>query len=121
RGGSTGTLPVADSKGWTAPPAPPTATIANLPPAVTAGPDQSVLAGTALSVRATFNDPGPTDYPWSYSFAWGDGATDVGSTNIQGLITGSHVYAAPGRYTVRFTVSDKYGAAGSGQFLVKVL
>src|SRR3989454_154907 len=117
----TVTLTVTDTKGLSGTPATTTVTIANLPPAVNAGPDQSVLAGTALSVRATFNDPGPTDYPWSYSFAWGDGATDVGSTNIQGLITGSHVYAAPGRYTVRFTVSDKYGAAGSGQFLVKVL
>jgi PKD repeat protein len=116
------TLTVKDSKGLSSTPASTSVTIGNLPPAVNAGPDQSVVGGTALSLQATFNDPGPTDYPWSYTISWGDGATDGGSTNTQvGPITGSHIYPAPGQYTTSVTVSDKYGAAGSSQFHVKVL
>jgi PKD repeat protein len=116
------TLTVTDSKGLSSAPASTTVTVSNLPPTVNAGPDQSVVAGTALSLRAMFNDPGPTDYPWSYTIAWGDGATDAGATSTQANpIAANHVYPSPGRYTVRVTVTDKYGAAGSGQFLVKVL
>ena len=121
-GSYTVTLTVTDAKGASSGPASTTVTVGNLPPTVNAGPDQAALAGTALSLRATFNDPGPTDYPWSYTIAWGDGGTDAGATSTQAdPITGSHVYAGSGHYTAQVTVTDKYGAAGSAQFLVKVL
>jgi len=118
----TVTLTVRDSKGLSSTPATTTVTVANVAPAVNAGPDQSVVGGQPLNVRAAFSDVGPTDYPWSYAIAWGDGATDLGSTNTQvNPIAASHVYPTPGRYTVRVTVSDKYGAAAWDELLVKVL
>jgi len=121
-GSYTVTLTVSDAKGASSSPASTTVTVGNLPPTVNAGPDQSVVAGTALSLQATFNDPGPTDYPWSYTIAWGDGGTDGGATSTQAdPLTGSHVYTGSGHYTVQVTVTDKYGAAGSAQFSVKVL
>ena len=116
------TLTVRDAKGLSSTPASTSVNISNVPPSVNAGPDQSVVGGTALNLRATFSDPGTTDNPWSYTIAWGDGVTDAGSTNIQANpITASHLYPAPGRYTARVTVTDKDGAVGSDDIVVKVL
>ena len=118
----TVTLTVTDSRGAASAPATTTVTIANIAPTVNAGPDQAVVAGAPVSLRATFSDPGPTDYPWTYTIAWGDGATDGGSTNTQANpITGSHVFAAPGHYTARVTVTDKDGGAGFDDLVVTVL
>jgi uncharacterized protein YjdB/PKD repeat protein len=116
------TLTVRDSRGLSSAPASTNVNVSNVPPTVNAGPDQSVVGGTALNLRATFADPGTTDNPWSYTIAWGDGVTDAGSTNTQANpITASHMYPAPGRYTARVTVTDKDGAAGSDDIVVKVL
>jgi PKD domain-containing protein/Big-like domain-containing protein/calcineurin-like phosphoesterase family protein len=118
----TVTLTVTDAKGAASTPASTSVTIGNLPPTVNAGPNQSVVGGTTLNLQATFSDPGPTDFPWSYTVDWGDGTTLAGSTSVQTTpITGSHVYSVPGQYTTRVTVTDKFGASGSSQFLVKVL
>ena len=116
------TLTVTDAKGASSTPAATSVSIGNVPPTVNAGPDQAVLSGSALSLKATFTDPGPTDYPWSYTIAWGDGATDGGTTNTQANpITGNHVYPGPGQYTARVTVTDKDGGVGSDDVVVKVL
>jgi len=116
------TLRVTDANGATSAPATTVATIANVPPAVNAGLDQSTLPGVTLTVRATFSDPGASDAPWAYAIAWGDGATTSGSkTDQTSGITETHVYAVPGRYTARVTVTDKDGGAGWDEALVKVL
>ena len=116
------TLRVTDSKGLTGAPASTSVSIANVAPTVNAGPDQSVVGGTPLTMQATFSDPGATDYPWVYTITWGDGATDAGTTNTQANgITASHHYPAPGRYTARITVTDKDGGVGSDDIVVKVL
>ncbi len=118
----TVTLTVTDAKGASSAPASTSVTIGNLPPVVNAGPDQSVVAGTALTLQAGFTDSGANDYPWSYTIDWGDGATDAGSTNDQSVpIAASHVYAVPGQRTATVTVTDKDGAAGTDQFVVRVL
>src|SRR5438093_13584941 len=49
----TVTLTVTDAKGAQSTPASTSVTIGNLPPAVNAGPDQSVGGGTTLTVQAT--------------------------------------------------------------------
>jgi uncharacterized protein YjdB/PKD repeat protein len=116
------TLTVRDAKGLSSTPASTSVNVSNVPPTVNAGPDQSVVGGTALNLLATFADPGTTDNPWSYTIAWGDGVTDGGSTNTQAnSISASHMYPAPGRYTARVTVTDKDGGVGSDDILIKVL
>src|SRR6266568_2587218 len=116
------TLTVTDAKGLASAPATTVATIANVAPTVNAGPDQSTLPGATLKVQARFSDPGANDFPWSYAIAWGDGATTNGTKMDQtSAITESHVYAAPGQYTTRVTVTDKDGGAGWDELLVKVL
>src|SRR5881396_4148276 len=100
-------------------PATTTATIANGPPAVNAGPDQTVAVGSPVTLHATFSDGG-TDAPWAYAIDWGDGSPQTtGSTTSQASpIDATHSYAAPGSNTVRVTVTDKDGAAGSGTLTV---
>jgi len=121
-GSYTVTLTVTDTHGAASAPATTTATIANVAPAVTAGPNQSATIGTPVTVSATFSDPGVSDGPWAYAVAWGDGlpATTGSTTSQTNPITATHTYALPGTYTVSVTVTDKDGAAGSGQLTVTV-
>src|SRR3989442_258365 len=109
----TVTLAVTDAPGASSAAATSTATIANGPPAVNAGPDQTVAVGSPVTLHATFSDGG-TDAPWAYAVAWGDGSPPTtGSTTSQASpIDATHSYAAPGSNTVRVTVTDKDGAAG---------
>src|SRR5207247_1645268 len=75
-----------------------TATIANVAPAVTPGPNQSATIGIPVTVSATFSDPGTNDAPWTYTVAWGDGlpATTGSTTSQTNPITATHTYALPG-------------------------
>ena len=116
------TLTVRDSKGLNSTPGSTSVNVRNVPPTVNAGPDQSVVGGTPLNLQARFSDPGSTDNPWSYTIAWGDGATDGSSTNTQANpVTASHVYSGSAQYTARVTVTDKDGGVGSDDIVVKVL
>src|SRR5204863_320524 len=83
-GSYTVTLTVTDTHGAASAPATTTATIANVAPAVTAGPNQSATIGTPVTVSATFSDPGANDAPWAYTVAWGDGmpATTAAIANV---------------------------------------
>src|SRR5205085_938368 len=69
-----------------------------------------------------FSDPGGAgEAPWAYTIAWGDGATDTGSTSRQDLpITASHTYVTAGSYAVLVDVTDKDGRTGSGGLSVLV-
>src|SRR5206468_1262662 len=119
---STVTLTVTDTHGAASTPATTTATIANVAPVVTAGPNQSATIGSPVTVSATFSDPGANDAPWAYTVAWGDGlpATTGSTTSQTTPITATHTYALPGTYTVSMTVTDKDGGPGSGQLTVTV-
>ena len=122
-GSYTVSLVVTDALGNASAPATTTATISNLPPVVNAGADAAVNLGTAFALNATFTDPGgATDAPWSWTIAWGDGATESGATTtLGGPIAASHTFAAFGQYTVRVTVTDKDGGAGSDDAIVTVI
>jgi len=99
-----------------------TATIANLPPAVNAGNDSTVVAGTPFYARASFTDPGADDGPWLFQMAWGDGTTSsVHATTRQGALSViSHTYPTPGTYTVTVTVEDKDEGAATDAAVVTV-
>jgi PKD repeat protein len=116
----TVTLTVTDSHGASGTPASTTATIANVAPTVNAGANQTTAAGRPISVTATFSDPGVNDAPWRYAFDWGDGSNTTGSTSQTAPVSAAHTYTKAGTYTVRVTVTDKDGGAGSGNKSVQV-
>ena len=118
----TVTLVVTDTKGLASQPATTTASIANQPPVVHAGADAWIPPGGTYRLSATFSDPGGAgEAPWAYTIAWGDGATDTGSTSRQDLpITASHTYVTAGSYAVLVDVTDKDGGTGSGGLSVLV-
>ena len=70
---------------------------------------------TLAVAGVTFTDPGVSD-THSAVWDWGDGTTSPGAvtpTAGGGSVSGSHVYAAPGIYTVSVRVSDDDGGTTS--------
>ena len=118
----TVTLTVTDSKGAASSPVTTTATIANAAPVVALPTNQAATAGSAYNLSATFTDAGVNDSPWGYAIDWGDGspATTGSATSQTPAITASHTYAAGGTDTVRVTVTDKDGGAGTAKTPVAV-
>jgi PKD repeat protein len=116
------TLTVTDAHGAASAPVTTTATIADVAPAVNAGPSQTVTAGAPLTLNATFADPGRSDAPWSYAIDWGDGGLQTtGTTASQAApVTATHTYGAAGTAVVRVSVTDKDGAAGSATTTVTI-
>ncbi len=121
-GSYTVTLTVTDAFGAASAPVTTTATIANAVPSVTLPANQAATAGSAYALSATFSDAGVNDSPWAYTIDWGDGSPQTtGSTSSQSAaITASHTYATGGTDTVRVTVTDKDGGAGTAKTPVAV-
>ena len=103
-------------------------TVANLPPAVTIDARQanSISEGNLVDVLAHFSDPGK-DSPYAAQLDWGTGETSAGTVVVtqlglpqRGDVTGSHRYGDNGSFTVKLTVTDKDGGAGSASFLLAV-
>jgi DNA/RNA endonuclease G (NUC1)/PKD repeat protein len=82
-----------------------TATVTNASPVITGlvVPAAPVAAGTPANVAVSFTDAGTAD-THTLTIDWGDGTTSGTTT---------HVYAAPGLYTVAATVRDDDGAQDS--------
>ena len=74
------------------------------------GPVEPVTVYSPVSVQATFTDESILDYH-IWEIDWGDSATTSGSTSGFS-ISGSHVYASPGVYSVSITVTDSLGCYG---------
>jgi probable HAF family extracellular repeat protein len=100
----------------------------NTAPAVSAGPDQQVGVGQAVSLTFTFPDATP-EGPWTWYVAWGDYpdqnsefmATSAGTaTTPNDPITVTHTYAVEGEYTVYVRVTDGNGGVGLAKVIVTV-
>jgi len=85
-----------------------TAAIANVAPAVNAGPDmEDVPIGSTVSFNGSFTDPGTLD---THTIAWNFGD---GTPTVTGTLTPSHAYTSGGDYTVTLTVTDDDGGIGT--------
>lgn len=86
-----------------------TVAISNVAPTVDAGPDQLAKEGHTVSPDpATFSDPGVDD-THTANIDWGDSTVEAGAVSESdgsGTVSGSHVYADDGIYTVTVTVCD---------------
>jgi hypothetical protein len=104
---------VTDSAGNVAVSAPATFTVSDAPPAVVAGTAQAgpVLPGAAVTVGASFSDPG-RDGPYAALWEWGDGTTTVQPDVAKGALSASHAYAGAGVYVPRLTITDADGIPG---------
>jgi hypothetical protein len=81
-----------------------------------ARPDSTVTEGDAMTLAAIgFTDPGVADTHGA-TIDWGDGTVDAGV----GTVTGRHVYAAPGAFTVEVCVRDDDGGSGCDSLSVEV-
>jgi hypothetical protein len=92
----------------------------NVPPVVGAivAPQDPVQVGVVVNASTDFFDPGVLDTHTAL-WAWGDGTTSPGEVieeNGSGSVRGAHVYAAPGVYTVKVTVTDKDGGIGEATY-----
>jgi PKD repeat protein len=106
-------LVVTDAMGATAT-ATTTATISNLPAAVTmSGPTTAFPVDYPFSVSVAFVDPGKLDTHRA-SIDWGDGSSvpnaRLSETSGAGTTGDMHKYAVPGNYTVSIEVTDDAGA-----------
>ena len=111
------------------------AMISGVAPVVTAAADANATVGESMSFAiGSFSDPGFTtagsEEIFSATVDWGDGTTPDTATvstvngSADGLtvgeITGEHVFAAAGVYTVLVTVTDDDGLAGQASLQVTV-
>src|SRR5213594_2934893 len=106
----TATLTVTDSRGASASDTA-VVRVADRPPVANAGPDQSGILGSAVTLRGSGSDPDGTIT--SYRWDFGDGASASGAT-------ASHAYATAGAYTAKLTVTDDRGAQASDSALVAI-
>ena len=109
-GAYTVTLTVTDATGAASTPATTSATIANVPPTVNAGPDAAMMAGV-YTQWATFSDPGTGDAPWTYTIDLG-GRSEYPRLDLEpGCDHGEPSLPGAGDYRVRLTPSRTRTAA----------
>jgi subtilase family serine protease/PKD repeat protein len=87
--------------------------VANVAPAVEAGPNQAASQGQPVAFAGSFVDPGTADTQ-AIHWDFGDGSV------ADGTLTPTHAFALPGTRTVTFTVTDDDGGAGTDTLTVTV-
>lgn len=97
-------------------------TVANLPPVVEAGPDQSLVEGDAATlVATTITDPGTAD-THTATIDWGDGTPPSAGVvdAATGSVAGGHDYPDDGVFPVIVCATDDDGATACDGFTVTV-
>jgi RHS repeat-associated protein len=96
-------------------------------PVVDAGVDLSTPEGIPATVIASFADAGP-ETSFSTLIDWGDGITSSGTlsvtpvtTGVSGNVTGTHLYQAPGSYSVLVRVTDQQGDSATDTTNITVI
>jgi hypothetical protein len=100
----TWTVTATDRRGQTYVSKPGTLRVDATPPALTAKVSGVKVAGRTLSFRVTASDPEPGSGLQRTVIAFGDG------TKVKGA-TATHVFSTGGKYTLRFSATDKAGNA----------
>ena len=95
-------------------------TVANVPPAVDAGPDATISSGDTFVLRGGFADPGVLDAPWAFAVRWGDGRSTGGETSSWAIAQSARFLRA-GEYAVSLSVTDKDGGSGTDVLRLTVL
>ena len=90
--------------------------VANAAPSVDAVAVSSGIEGQAISISATFTDPGTTD-THTFSVDWGDGS----STEGPGQVSAAHRYVDDGTYAVTVCVTDDDGATGCASTTISIV
>lgn len=98
-------------------------TVNNVAPEVSAVGEQSAKRGEPIELSlATFTDAGSDD-THSATIDWGDGSgATAGVVNQEdGTVSGTHIYAANGTYTINVTVEDNDGASDSASMEITIV
>ena len=93
-------------------------TVANVAPAVAAGPDAVINEGSTFTGAGTFTDPGVQT--WTATVDYGDGSGVIPLTLIGKAFSLSHPYGDSGTFTVVVKVTDAHGGIGTGTLVVNV-
>jgi uncharacterized repeat protein (TIGR01451 family) len=101
------------------------ATVSNLAPSVTAGPDRIVNWGNPVSLAgAAFSDPGRLDRHVS-TIDWGDGSAvslgTISATDGAGTISAAYTYTRAGEFAVGVCAIDNARGIGCDNLQVTVL
>lgn len=82
---------------------------------------QTIYMGDPVSFAGTgYSDPAAADTHTGL-WSWGDGASEAASLSAGAVAGVSHIYTAPGIYTVRLTLTDDDGGSGYAETTVTVL
>jgi DNA/RNA endonuclease G (NUC1) len=84
----------------------------------------SATAGATFVVNTTATDEDGADGPWRYVLEWGDGTSFTATLSTLPTSTRplarAKVYAAPGTYTIRLSITDRNGGRGVQTLTVTV-
>jgi len=79
--------------------------------------DTTIGHGVAGTWSAHPSDPFPGGYVTQYVWNWGDGSAPTTTTTP----SAPHTYSAAGTFTIKLTVTDRYGVTGTtSNYSVKV-
>jgi hypothetical protein len=100
-----------------------TVDVANVAPAVDAGPDATIVSSESHTVNASFTDPGLPD-THTATVDWGDGSPPgpvaVSQAPGSGTLSTSHQYFVPVTYLITVCVTDDDGDTGCDDLQLQV-